>query len=161
MGAIKDPSHLLDVERQTYYASRPGFRIAEFTINPTQKIPWHCHSNVQDTFYVIEGRLQIFLRNPNEEVRLAPGETFRFGRSARTSLPTAVRPRRLSWFCKVSANTISSRSRRRVLFAVDAPQLLGRARDDFPPQLNQYRSLDRFESSTRCDWPAGRQMNPV
>lgn len=76
MGAIKDPSHLLDVEKQTHYASRPGFRIAEITINPTQKIPWHCHSNIQDTFYVIEGHLQIFLRDPKEGVRLAPGETY-------------------------------------------------------------------------------------
>ena len=76
MGAIKDPSHLLDVEKQTHYASRPGFRIAEFTINPTQKIPWHCHSNIQDTFYVIEGHLQIFLRDPKEGVRLVPGETY-------------------------------------------------------------------------------------
>ena len=76
MGAIKDPSHLLDVERQAHYAWRPGFRIAEFTINLTQNIPWHCHSNVQDTFYVIEGHLQIFLRDPKEEVRFAPGETY-------------------------------------------------------------------------------------
>jgi hypothetical protein len=45
MGVIKDPSHLLDVERQVYHGSRPGFRIAELTINPTQKVPWHCHSN--------------------------------------------------------------------------------------------------------------------
>jgi mannose-6-phosphate isomerase-like protein (cupin superfamily) len=76
MGAIKDPSHLFDVERQAYHASRPGFRIAEYTINLTQKVPWHCHSNVQDTFYVLEGHLQIFLRDPKEEVRLAPGETY-------------------------------------------------------------------------------------
>jgi quercetin dioxygenase-like cupin family protein len=76
MGAIKDPSHLFEVERQAHYASRPGFRIAEFTITPTQEVPWHCHSNVQDTFYVIEGHLQIFLRDPEEGVRLAPGETY-------------------------------------------------------------------------------------
>jgi mannose-6-phosphate isomerase-like protein (cupin superfamily) len=76
MRAIKDPSHLFDVERQAYYAARPGFRIAEFTITPTQKISWHYHSNVQDTFYVIEGHLQIFLRDPKEGVRLAPGETY-------------------------------------------------------------------------------------
>ena len=76
MGAIKDPSQLLDVERQAYHASRPGFRIAELTINPTQNVPWHCHSNVQDTFYVLEGHVRIFLRDPKEEVRLAPGETY-------------------------------------------------------------------------------------
>jgi mannose-6-phosphate isomerase-like protein (cupin superfamily) len=31
---------------------------------------------VQDTFYVLEGRLRIFLRDPTEDVRLAPGETY-------------------------------------------------------------------------------------
>ena len=76
MGAITDPSHLLDVEKQAHYAARPGFRIAEFTINMAQKIPWHCHSNIQDTFYVVEGQLRIFLRDPKEELRLAPGETY-------------------------------------------------------------------------------------
>jgi hypothetical protein len=53
-------------EREAYHASRPGFRIAEYTINPTQKVPWHCNSNIQDTFYVFEGDLQIFLREPKE-----------------------------------------------------------------------------------------------
>ena len=87
MGVVKDPSHLLDVERQAYPAWRPGFRIAEHTINHTQKVPWHCHSNVQDTFYVLEGHLQIFLREPKEEVRLAPDE----GR-CHSSLSDGMRP---------------------------------------------------------------------
>jgi mannose-6-phosphate isomerase-like protein (cupin superfamily) len=82
MKGIKDPSHLLDVEKQAHHLARPGFRIAELTINPTQKVPWHCHSNVQDTFYVLEGQIQLFLRDPKEEVRLAPSETY------------SVRPRR-------------------------------------------------------------------
>jgi mannose-6-phosphate isomerase-like protein (cupin superfamily) len=82
MKGIKNPSHLLDVEKQTHHLARPGFRIAELTINPTQKVPWHCHSNVQDTFYVLEGQIQLFLRDPKEEVRLSPSETY------------SVRPRR-------------------------------------------------------------------
>jgi quercetin dioxygenase-like cupin family protein len=61
MEGIKDPSHLLDVEKQAYHLGRPGFRIAEVTINPTQKVPWHYHSNVQDTFYVLEGKIRAFL----------------------------------------------------------------------------------------------------
>jgi quercetin dioxygenase-like cupin family protein len=75
MEAIKDL--LFRVEREVCHASRPGFRIVELTINPTQKVPWHCHSNVQDTFYVVEGQLRPFLRDPKEEVRFAPGETHR------------------------------------------------------------------------------------
>ena len=52
------------------------FRIAELQIGPTQKVPWHYHSKIQDTFYVLEGKLRIFLQSPKEEVRLAPGETY-------------------------------------------------------------------------------------
>ena len=76
MEAIKDRSHLYEVERRAHHAVRPGFRITELQISPTQKVPWHCHSNVQDTFYVIEGQLRLFLREPKEEVRLGPGESY-------------------------------------------------------------------------------------
>ena len=76
MEALKDASHLYEVERRATHAARPGFRVNELQISPTQKVPWHYHSNIQDTFYVLEGNLRIFLREPKEEVRLAPGETY-------------------------------------------------------------------------------------
>ena len=82
MEATKDASRLYEVERRAEHAARPGFRITELQISSTQKVPWHCHSNVQDTFYVIEGNLRLFLREPKEEVRLGPGDTY------------SVRPRR-------------------------------------------------------------------
>lgn len=74
--AVKDSSHLYEVERRAHHATRPGFRIAELQIGPSQQVPWHCHSNVQDTFYVLEGTVRLFLRDPKEEVRLAAGETY-------------------------------------------------------------------------------------
>ncbi len=76
MDAVKDSSHLYEVERRARHAERPGFRISELQISPTQQVPWHFHTRVQDTFYVLEGRLRLFLRDPKEEVRLAPGETY-------------------------------------------------------------------------------------
>jgi mannose-6-phosphate isomerase-like protein (cupin superfamily) len=75
--AIKDPSHLYEVERRAEHAARPGFRITELQLSPTQKVPWHYHSKVADTFYVLAGSLRIFLRDPKEEVRLAPGDSYR------------------------------------------------------------------------------------
>jgi quercetin dioxygenase-like cupin family protein len=87
MESLKDPSHLFELERLTYHAERPGFRISELQLSPTQQVPWHCHSNIQDTFYVIEGRLKLFLREPKEEVRLGPGETYSV-RSRRPHLVT-------------------------------------------------------------------------
>ena len=79
---VKDASHLYVVERRAHHAERPGFRIAELQISPTQKVPWHYHTHTQDTFYVIEGRLRLFLREPKQEVNLGPGDTY------------SVRPRR-------------------------------------------------------------------
>ena len=76
MQPIKDASSVYEVERRERHAERPGFRISELQISPTQRVPWHYHSNIRDTFYVIEGRLRLFLREPKEEVRLGPGDTY-------------------------------------------------------------------------------------
>ena len=76
MEAVKDASHLYEVERRARHAERPGFRISELQISPTQQVPWHHHTNIQDTFYVLEGEIRIFLREPKEDVRLKPGETY-------------------------------------------------------------------------------------
>ena len=76
MESMKDASRFYEVERRQYHAERPGFRINELQISPTQKVPWHYHTNVQDTFYVIEGRLRLFLQDPKEDVPLGPGDTY-------------------------------------------------------------------------------------
>ena len=73
---VKDASHLYEVERRARHAERPGFRITELQIGPAQQVPWHLHTHTQDTFCVLEGRLRLFLRDPKEEVRLGPGETY-------------------------------------------------------------------------------------
>jgi quercetin dioxygenase-like cupin family protein len=75
MEALKEGMHLYEVERRQYHAQRPGFRINELQISKTQKVPWHYHSNIQDTFYVLEGSIRIFLQNPKESITLEPGET--------------------------------------------------------------------------------------
>jgi mannose-6-phosphate isomerase-like protein (cupin superfamily) len=73
---VKDASHLYEVERRVRHAARPGFHITELQISPTQQVPWHYHTQVQDTFYVLEGRLRLFMREPKEHVDLGPGETY-------------------------------------------------------------------------------------
>ncbi len=67
-----NPSPNYQVEYKAIHASRPGFRINELRISPTQRVPWHYHHHIQDTFYVLEGRIRIFLREPEEEVELGP-----------------------------------------------------------------------------------------
>jgi len=82
MEAGNDTERLFEAERSVYYAERPGFRIHELQISPSQKVPWHYHTSVQDTFFVLQGCLRVFLQEPKEEIRLASGETY------------TVRPRR-------------------------------------------------------------------
>jgi quercetin dioxygenase-like cupin family protein len=65
-----------EFERREYHAARPGFRITELQIGPKQKVPWHTHTNVHDTFYVLSGSIHVYLQDPKEDVRLKPGETF-------------------------------------------------------------------------------------
>ena len=76
MERVKDASGLYEVERRAEHAARPGFRITEIQLSKTQQVPWHYHNNVQDTFYVLAGSIRIFMQQPKEEVRLAPGQTY-------------------------------------------------------------------------------------
>lgn len=74
--ALKDASHLYEVERRARHCERPGFRITELQLSPTQTVPWHTHSSVSDTFYVLEGDLRLFLQNPKETIELRPGQSY-------------------------------------------------------------------------------------
>ena len=80
--ALRDSSGMYEAERKVRHLERPGFHITELQISPTQKVPWHYHNTIQDTFYVLEGRIRLYLREPKEDVLLEPGETY------------TVRPRR-------------------------------------------------------------------
>ena len=71
-----------EVERSARHAERADFRISELQISPSQKVPWHYHTDVQDTFYVLQGRICVSLRDPEGQVHLGRGETY------------TVRPRR-------------------------------------------------------------------
>ena len=73
---VKDASHLYEVERRARHAARPGFHISELQLSSTQTVPWHFHTNISDTFYVLEGRMRLFLQKPKQEVQLGPGESF-------------------------------------------------------------------------------------
>ncbi len=76
MQPVADTPRRYEVERRSYYAARPGFRIAEMQIGPTQTIPWHYHTEAQDLFYVISGTISIIAREPEEEVCLTVGQTY-------------------------------------------------------------------------------------
>ncbi len=73
---VKDASHLYEVERRARHVVRPDFHISELQLSPTQTVPWHFHTNISDTFYVLEGEMRLFLQKPKEEVRLGVGQSY-------------------------------------------------------------------------------------
>ena len=102
---LKDTPHVYQTERRTRHAERPGFPIAELQISPTQKVLWHYHTPVQDTLDVLEGAQRVSLRDPKEDVVLAPGETYTIRHAGRIWSRTQVTQR-------ISAGGVKSTSSR-------------------------------------------------
>jgi mannose-6-phosphate isomerase-like protein (cupin superfamily) len=75
-------------ERVGQHAERPGFHISEIRLSTTQRVPWHHHSSIEDTFYVLSGRIRITLQLPDEEIELGVGESWGPVRRRRPHLVT-------------------------------------------------------------------------
>ena len=52
------------------------FRIVETELAQSEQLPWHYHSDVSDTFYVIRGEMKLLIESPAEEVYLGAGQTY-------------------------------------------------------------------------------------
>ncbi len=74
--SLSSGTHLYDVEHRAYHLERPGFRITELSLSATQSVPWHLHSNVGDTFYVLKGKMRLYLQQPKQNLLLQAGESF-------------------------------------------------------------------------------------
>ena len=74
---LKDPTHLYQTLRTADHAVRPGFGIHEMTLDVDQVVPWHLHSTISDTFYVLEGALRLRLREPEETLVLSPSDSYK------------------------------------------------------------------------------------
>lgn len=75
-GSLEDATHLYEVQARHTYAARDGFRIRELTLARQQEVPWHLHTRIGDTFYVLAGEMQLELRAPDEVVHLGVGKSF-------------------------------------------------------------------------------------
>lgn len=71
-----DENGLYEVVNLAIHAERDGFRVSEITLSSTQQVPWHFHSEISDTFYVLEGQVSVFLHTPKEKRVLETGESF-------------------------------------------------------------------------------------
>lgn len=76
-GSLKDPTHLYTTLRTADHAVRPGFGVHEMELGSDQIVPWHLHSIISDTFYVIAGTLRLRLREPEETLILSPTDSYK------------------------------------------------------------------------------------
>jgi quercetin dioxygenase-like cupin family protein len=74
--SFEDAAHLYEVEHRARHLERPGFRITALRLSSTQTVPWHSHSKVGDTLYVLDGSLRLSLMNPKEDLQLGVGESY-------------------------------------------------------------------------------------
>lgn len=92
MVKLADGTHLYPVRNRQRYGERPGFKITELILEHGQEVPWHRHTTVIDTFYVIEGTLRVAATEPSQEVVLGPAQVFqvRAGRPHRVTSASAA-----------------------------------------------------------------------
>jgi len=56
-------------------AEAPNLRVRLLVLGEGQCVPWHYHNNITDTFFCMEGPMQVATRNPHKVHVLAPGGT--------------------------------------------------------------------------------------
>lgn len=56
-------------------AETPDYCITEYKVSPGQQSPWHAHTATSDLFYVLSGRLDIWLTEPAQVVALDAGQS--------------------------------------------------------------------------------------
>lgn len=64
-----------DVENWEIVAQVPNLRVVIFKLSPGQKVPWHIHTQITDTFFCLEGPMVIEHVGDLESVELNVGES--------------------------------------------------------------------------------------
>lgn len=80
MPPMKEPAPMTTAVKYTTdhrhrVAETPDYCITEYQVSPGQQSPWHSHTATTDLFYVLHGRLDIWLAAPDEVVPLRAGQS--------------------------------------------------------------------------------------
>ncbi len=67
------------VRRRETLAEVPGLRVRMLTLLKGQKVPWHYHSTITDTFFCMRGPMRILTRLPVASHTLYNGDTLAVG----------------------------------------------------------------------------------
>lgn len=67
------------LENRELVAEGKDLRVQVLTLAEGQRVPWHKHSEVTDSFVCLEGEVVIETRLPNQVAALVPGQRFAVG----------------------------------------------------------------------------------
>lgn len=62
------------IENRELVAQTHGLRVQVLTIGPRQRVPWHRHTRITDTFFCLEGPMVVETRRPNDVHELRTGD---------------------------------------------------------------------------------------
>ncbi len=62
------------IEGRQLIAETSDLRVQILTLAAGEEIPWHCHSEVTDSFICLEGPMLVETRAPRDEYLLSTGE---------------------------------------------------------------------------------------
>ncbi len=62
------------IENRELVAETNGLRVQVLTIGPHQRVPWHHHSNIADTFFCLDGPMVVETRQPDYTHELRAGD---------------------------------------------------------------------------------------
>jgi len=63
-----------DIAGRETVAEGSDLRVQVLTLGPGQRVPWHYHSEITDSFVCLEGPMVVETRAPSATYRLAPGQ---------------------------------------------------------------------------------------
>jgi quercetin dioxygenase-like cupin family protein len=66
----------LNIRSSDRIFSTEDVQISRLVLAPNEEVPWHLHSDVRDTFYVLRGPITIFTREPESTSIVNTGEIF-------------------------------------------------------------------------------------
>jgi quercetin dioxygenase-like cupin family protein len=62
------------MEEVEVIAKTEDVRVRIMTLSPREIADWHYHTEIIDNIFCLTGTILVRMQNPNEEVRLAPGQ---------------------------------------------------------------------------------------
>lgn len=72
---MKQSEGTYSAKRRETIAEVPNLRVRLLALDAGQCVPWHYHNNITDTFFCMEGPMQVTTRGPDGVHVLDPGGT--------------------------------------------------------------------------------------